>query len=200
MTRPITDDQARLRANLKEMPSSAAAYKRYREKFDDQQTQIENLQADIKALQATDSANGKPTRTTSTHSPPSEGWPPPVAVLPLPPAASRFGEAPSRKRHPTAHTFSPTQTRAGWSSKRTAVCVSSRPTPAASGCCARRGQAGAGLPASINSILDKRPQARRIPEALTLGDRASRCCPAPGPEHRPPPPSRNRPRWSESEH
>jgi hypothetical protein len=30
----ITDDQARLRANLKEMPATAAAYKRYLEKFD----------------------------------------------------------------------------------------------------------------------------------------------------------------------
>jgi septal ring factor EnvC (AmiA/AmiB activator) len=47
----ITDDQARLRANLKEMPSTAAAYKRYLEKFDAQETQIENLQADIKKLQ-----------------------------------------------------------------------------------------------------------------------------------------------------
>src|SRR5207253_3408516 len=33
----ITDDQARLRANLKEMPSTAAAYKRYLEKFDAQE-------------------------------------------------------------------------------------------------------------------------------------------------------------------
>jgi hypothetical protein len=47
----ITDDQARLRANLKEMPSSAAAYKRYLEKFDQQETQIEEYQASIKKLQ-----------------------------------------------------------------------------------------------------------------------------------------------------
>jgi hypothetical protein len=47
----ITDDQARLRANLKEMPSTAAAYKRYLEKFDAQETQIEQYQADIKKLQ-----------------------------------------------------------------------------------------------------------------------------------------------------
>jgi hypothetical protein len=47
----ITDDQARLRANLKEMPSTAAAYKRYLEKFDLQETQIEKYQADIKKLQ-----------------------------------------------------------------------------------------------------------------------------------------------------
>src|SRR5207253_4856652 len=50
----ITDDQARLRANLKEMPSTAAAYKRYLEKFDAQETQIEHYQADIKKLQGTE--------------------------------------------------------------------------------------------------------------------------------------------------
>jgi hypothetical protein len=47
----ITEDQVRLRANLKEMPSTAAAYKRYLEKFDRQETQIEKYQADIKKLQ-----------------------------------------------------------------------------------------------------------------------------------------------------
>jgi hypothetical protein len=50
--RVITDDQSRLRANLKEMPATAAAYKRYLEKFDQQETQIEKYQADIKKLQA----------------------------------------------------------------------------------------------------------------------------------------------------
>jgi hypothetical protein len=50
----ITDDQSRLRANLKEMPSTAAAYKRYLDKFDQQETQIEALQADIKKLQGTE--------------------------------------------------------------------------------------------------------------------------------------------------
>jgi hypothetical protein len=49
----ITDDQARLRANLKEMPPTAAAYKRYLEKFDQQETQIEKLQEDVKKLQGT---------------------------------------------------------------------------------------------------------------------------------------------------
>ena len=49
----ITDDQARLRANLREMPTTAAAYKRYLEKFDTQETQIEKYQADIKKLQGT---------------------------------------------------------------------------------------------------------------------------------------------------
>jgi hypothetical protein len=47
----ITDDQIRLRANLKEMPPTAAAYKRYLEKFDAQETQIEQYQAEIKKLQ-----------------------------------------------------------------------------------------------------------------------------------------------------
>src|SRR5262249_23711931 len=52
--RTITEDQVRLRANLKEMPSTAQAYKRYLEKFDQQETQIERYQADIKQLQATE--------------------------------------------------------------------------------------------------------------------------------------------------
>src|SRR5262249_19238760 len=50
----ITDDQDRLRKNLKEMPPTAAAYKRYLQKFDQQETQIETYQADIKKLQATE--------------------------------------------------------------------------------------------------------------------------------------------------
>jgi hypothetical protein len=50
----ITDDQVRLRANLKEMPPTAAAYKRYLDKFDQQETQIERYQADIKKLQDTE--------------------------------------------------------------------------------------------------------------------------------------------------
>jgi len=48
----ITDDQTRLRANLREMPSTAAAYKRYLEKFDKQETEIEKLQEQQKKLQA----------------------------------------------------------------------------------------------------------------------------------------------------
>jgi hypothetical protein len=47
----IVDDQARLRANLKEMPPTAEAYKRYLKKFDDQETLIEKYQAAIKELQ-----------------------------------------------------------------------------------------------------------------------------------------------------
>ncbi len=55
----ITQDQVRLRANLKEMPATAAAYKRYLEKFDLQETQIEKYQADIKKLQGTEHAQRK---------------------------------------------------------------------------------------------------------------------------------------------
>jgi hypothetical protein len=48
----INQDQARLRANLKEMPPTAAAYKRYLDKFDKQETEIEQYQRQIKQLQA----------------------------------------------------------------------------------------------------------------------------------------------------
>ena len=47
----ITDDQTRLRANLKEMPPTAAAYKRYLDKFDKQETEIEGLRDAIKKAQ-----------------------------------------------------------------------------------------------------------------------------------------------------
>jgi hypothetical protein len=48
----IVEDQKRLRANLKEMPETAKAYKRYLEKFDQQETDIEKLQAELKRLEA----------------------------------------------------------------------------------------------------------------------------------------------------
>ena len=38
----IVQDQTRLRANLREMPPTAEAYKRYLKKFDDQETEIES--------------------------------------------------------------------------------------------------------------------------------------------------------------
>jgi hypothetical protein len=47
----IVDDQARLRANLKEMPKEAAAYKRYLDKLDKQENEIDDLQKAIKTLQ-----------------------------------------------------------------------------------------------------------------------------------------------------
>ena len=46
----ITDDQQRLRANLREMPQTAAAYKRYLEKFDAQEVEIEKFQKEIERL------------------------------------------------------------------------------------------------------------------------------------------------------
>ena len=52
----ITQDQDRLRKNLREMPPTAAAYKRYLKKFDDQETQIEHFQALIKELQDSEHA------------------------------------------------------------------------------------------------------------------------------------------------
>jgi hypothetical protein len=48
----ITDDQARLRANLDKLPATSAAHKRYLEKFDKQETQIEALQAKIEEKKA----------------------------------------------------------------------------------------------------------------------------------------------------
>jgi chromosome segregation ATPase len=48
----IVEDQKRLRANLREMPSTAKAYKRYLDKFDQQETDIERLQSDLKKLEA----------------------------------------------------------------------------------------------------------------------------------------------------
>jgi hypothetical protein len=55
----ITDDQDRLRKNLREMPQDAAAYRRYLKKFDDQETEIEALQKKIKALQDEEHAQRK---------------------------------------------------------------------------------------------------------------------------------------------
>jgi hypothetical protein len=47
----ITDDQARLRANIDKVPRESAAYKRYLEKFDAQETEIEKLQPKIDEAQ-----------------------------------------------------------------------------------------------------------------------------------------------------
>jgi hypothetical protein len=47
----ITEDQKRIRANLRETPSTSAAHKRYLEKLDQQETQIEKYQGDVKKLQ-----------------------------------------------------------------------------------------------------------------------------------------------------
>jgi hypothetical protein len=55
----IVDDQGRLRANLRDMPSTADAYKRYLKKFDEQETQIEEYQKKIKSLQDAEFAQRK---------------------------------------------------------------------------------------------------------------------------------------------
>jgi hypothetical protein len=49
----ITEDQGRLRANLDKVPPSSAAYKRYLEKFDKQEPEIERLQQRIKEMHET---------------------------------------------------------------------------------------------------------------------------------------------------
>jgi hypothetical protein len=45
--RSIGEDQARLRANLKEVPPTSEAYKRYVAKFDAQETEVEKIQGQI---------------------------------------------------------------------------------------------------------------------------------------------------------
>jgi hypothetical protein len=46
--------QDRLRANLREMPPTATACKRYLKKFDDQETEIQQLRTTMKSLQNTE--------------------------------------------------------------------------------------------------------------------------------------------------
>jgi septal ring factor EnvC (AmiA/AmiB activator) len=48
----IERDQARIRQNLKETPSTAEAYKKYLSKLDTQETEIDGLRDKIKKLQA----------------------------------------------------------------------------------------------------------------------------------------------------
>ncbi|HEX5269179.1 MAG TPA: DUF4139 domain-containing protein, partial [Gemmataceae bacterium] len=55
----ITDDQVRLRANIKEVPPDSEAYKRYLKKFDAQETQIEDYRAKIKEQQDVEFAQRK---------------------------------------------------------------------------------------------------------------------------------------------
>jgi hypothetical protein len=50
----IMEDQTRMRANLDKLPPTSAVYKRYLEKFDMQETEIEKLQKQIKQLQETE--------------------------------------------------------------------------------------------------------------------------------------------------
>jgi hypothetical protein len=48
--REIAAEQSRMRANVKELPPTAPAYKRYLEKFDAQETEVERLQARLQKL------------------------------------------------------------------------------------------------------------------------------------------------------
>jgi hypothetical protein len=50
----INEDQARLRQNLDKVPQSSAAHKRYLEKFDKQETEIEQLQDTLKKVHEAD--------------------------------------------------------------------------------------------------------------------------------------------------
>ena len=55
----IGEDQTRLRENLKALPPTSEAYKRYVKKFDDQETEIERLQEQVKKLQASEAQQRK---------------------------------------------------------------------------------------------------------------------------------------------
>jgi hypothetical protein len=55
----IERDQSRIRANLKDTPSSAAAYKKYLEKLDAQEGEIDKLTARIKELQEAENQQRK---------------------------------------------------------------------------------------------------------------------------------------------
>jgi hypothetical protein len=48
----VVEDQARMRANVRDLPEKAPVYKRYLEKFDKQEAEIEGLQKQIKDLEA----------------------------------------------------------------------------------------------------------------------------------------------------
>ena len=55
----IERDQTRIRANLKDTPATAAAYKKYLEKLDAQEGEIDNLTAKIKELQKAENQQRK---------------------------------------------------------------------------------------------------------------------------------------------
>ena len=55
----ITQDQGRIRANLKETPSSSKIHKTYLDKLEVQEKQIETYQADIKKLQGVEHSQKK---------------------------------------------------------------------------------------------------------------------------------------------
>ena len=55
----ILDDQTRMRANIKELPTSSTIHARLLKKFDEQETQIEKYRADIKKLEGTEHEQDK---------------------------------------------------------------------------------------------------------------------------------------------
>jgi DNA repair exonuclease SbcCD ATPase subunit len=55
----INEDQARIRANMAVTPKESEAYKRYLKKFDDQETEIEKRQANVKELTKTKDRKAK---------------------------------------------------------------------------------------------------------------------------------------------
>src|SRR5262249_5987403 len=55
----IERDQQRIRANLKETPSTAEAYKKHLANLDTQETEVDNLRAQIKKLQDDELAQRK---------------------------------------------------------------------------------------------------------------------------------------------
>jgi hypothetical protein len=55
----ITEDQTRLRANLREVPQSSPLHKRYLEKLGKQEDEVEKYRAEVKRLQAQEHARRK---------------------------------------------------------------------------------------------------------------------------------------------
>ena len=55
----VTQDQTRIRANLKETPSTSKLHKIYLDKLELQESQIETYQADIKKLQGVEHSQKK---------------------------------------------------------------------------------------------------------------------------------------------
>jgi hypothetical protein len=55
----ITEDQARLRANLREVPQSSPLHRRYLDKLGQQEDEVEKYRADIKRLQGQGHARRK---------------------------------------------------------------------------------------------------------------------------------------------
>ena len=55
----VVQDQGRLRANLREVPQSSPLHKRYLDKLEKQETEVEKYQADIKKLQGQEHAQKK---------------------------------------------------------------------------------------------------------------------------------------------